>query len=115
MIIRLLGPLELTGPNGAVALSSAGQRTLVARLAVKPGETVPRSALMDALWSDQAPPTATKTLHSLLARLRGQMRDAGLGELITRREPATSSLQIKEKFDDLLGIAPSCWHRPCGA
>ncbi|WP_256557327.1 BTAD domain-containing putative transcriptional regulator [Lentzea sp. HUAS12] len=87
MIIRLLGPLELTGPNGAVQLSSAGQRTLVARLALKPGETVPRSALVDALWSDEVPATATKTLHSLLARLRGQIRDAGLGELITTREP----------------------------
>ncbi|HEX7302039.1 BTAD domain-containing putative transcriptional regulator [Lentzea sp.] len=87
MIIRLLGPLELTGPNGAVQLSSAGQRTLVARLAVNPGETVPRSALVDALWSDEVPATATKTLHSLLARLRGQIRDAGLGELITTREP----------------------------
>ena len=86
-MIRLLGPLELTGPNGAVHLSSAGQRTLVARLALKPGETVPRSALVDALWSDEAPATATKTLHSLLARLRGQIRDAGLGELITTREP----------------------------
>ncbi|HUQ54421.1 BTAD domain-containing putative transcriptional regulator [Lentzea sp.] len=87
MIIRLLGPLELTGPNGAVQLTSAGQRTLVARLAVHPGETVPRSALVDALWSDEVPATATKTLHSLLARLRGQIRDAGLGELITTREP----------------------------
>ncbi|GLY48163.1 BTAD domain-containing putative transcriptional regulator [Lentzea sp. NBRC 102530] len=87
MIIRLLGPLELTGPNGAVQLSSAGQRTLVARLALNPGETVPRSALVDALWSDEAPATATKTLHSLLARLRGQIRDAGLGELIMTREP----------------------------
>ncbi|SMD21615.1 BTAD domain-containing putative transcriptional regulator [Lentzea albidocapillata] len=87
MIIRLLGPLELTGPNGAVQLSSAGQRTLVARLALNPGETVPRSALVDALWSDEVPASATKTLHSLLARLRGQIRDAGLGELITTREP----------------------------
>ncbi|WP_329788360.1 BTAD domain-containing putative transcriptional regulator [Lentzea sp. DG1S-22] len=59
----------------------------MARLALTPGETVPRSALVDALWSDEAPATATKTLHSLLARLRGQIRDAGLGELITTREP----------------------------
>ncbi|USX50027.1 LuxR family transcriptional regulator [Lentzea sp. HUAS12] len=48
---------------------------------------MPRSALVDALWSDEVPATATKTLHSLLARLRGQIRDAGLGELITTREP----------------------------
>ncbi|MFJ5987726.1 BTAD domain-containing putative transcriptional regulator [Lentzea sp. NPDC092896] len=59
----------------------------MARLALNPGETVPRSALVDALWSGEAPASATKTLHSLLARLRGQIRDAGLGELITTREP----------------------------
>ncbi|TWP52784.1 AfsR/SARP family transcriptional regulator [Lentzea tibetensis] len=87
MIIRLLGPLELTGPNGVVPLKGAGQRTLVARLAIRPGETVQRSALIDALWSDNAPVTATKTLHSLLAHLRREMRDAGLEELITTRDP----------------------------
>jgi DNA-binding SARP family transcriptional activator len=93
VIIRLLGPLELTGPNGAVQLGSAGQRTLVARLALKPGETVPRSALVDALWSEEAPPTATKTLHSLLARLRGQIRDAGLGRRTVRSARRSSTAE----------------------
>ncbi|MCG8920929.1 BTAD domain-containing putative transcriptional regulator [Lentzea sp. CC55] len=110
MIIRLLGPLELTGPNGAVQLSSAAQRTLVARLALTPGETVPRSALVDALWSDEASASATKTLHSLLARLRGQIRDAGLGELITTREPgyvlnASTETVDAARFEALVAAA----------
>ncbi|SDH62038.1 Predicted ATPase [Lentzea fradiae] len=110
MIIRLLGPLELTGPNGTVQLSSAGQRTLMARLAVTPGKTVPKSALVDALWSDDVPATATKTLHSLLARLRGQIRDAGLGELITTREPgyvfnASADRVDVARFESLVAAA----------
>ncbi|GLZ32619.1 hypothetical protein Lesp02_48070 [Lentzea sp. NBRC 105346] len=87
MIIRLLGPVELTGPHGVVPLKGAGQRTLVARMAVRPGETVQRTALVDALWSDNAPVTATKTLHSLLAHLRKELRDAGLDEVIATRDP----------------------------
>jgi predicted ATPase/DNA-binding SARP family transcriptional activator len=85
--VRLLGPMEITGPRGSVPLRGPGQRTLVARLALRPGEAVPRSALLSALWSDDAPPTATKTLHSHLAHLRRELREADLGELITTRDP----------------------------
>lgn len=97
--IRLLGPVEVTGPDGRVALHGCGQRTLIARLALRPGETVSRAALIDALWSEQAPPTATKTLHSHLARLRHQLREAGLDGVIATRDPGYLLLIAAEAVD----------------
>jgi predicted ATPase/DNA-binding SARP family transcriptional activator len=97
--IRVLGPVELTGPNGWVKLHGAGQRTLIARLGMSPGETVSRDGLIDALWGEVAPPTATKTLHSHLAHLRHQLRDAGLAELIVTRAPGYALLAPVDAVD----------------
>src|SRR5262245_16811307 len=83
--IRVLGPVELIGPGGRVALHGGGERTLLARLGLSPGQTVSVAALIDALWADAAPPTAIKTLRSHLARVRGRLREAGLADLIATR------------------------------
>ncbi|MET0234333.1 MAG: BTAD domain-containing putative transcriptional regulator [Kibdelosporangium sp.] len=85
--VLLLGALEVTGSLGTVAVHGAGHRTLVARLAAHPGETVPAYALIEALWGESFPITAIKTLHSHLARLRRDLRAAGLDGLITTRSP----------------------------
>ncbi|MBP2329575.1 DNA-binding SARP family transcriptional activator/Flp pilus assembly protein TadD [Kibdelosporangium banguiense] len=97
--IRLLGPVEVTGPDGCVVLHGGGQRTLIARLALHPGETVSRAALIDALWPERAPPTATKTLNSHLARLRRQLRDVGLEGVIATRDPGYVLLTAAEAVD----------------
>lgn len=86
MEIHLLGPVDVVGPDGLVELRGGGQRTLIARLALPPGRTVPREALIDALWTDTAPPAAPKTLHSHVAHLRRQLRTAGLADLIATRD-----------------------------
>lgn len=83
--ICLLGPTEIAGSGGMVELHGSGQRTLIARTASPPGKTVTRTALIDALWDDAGPPAAPKTLHSHLARLRRQLREAGLTDLIATR------------------------------
>jgi predicted ATPase/DNA-binding SARP family transcriptional activator len=85
--VLLLGSLEVSGSLGSVAVSGAGQRTLLARLAAHPGETVPAHALIEALWGESFPITAIKTLHSHLARLRRDLRSAGLDGLIATRQP----------------------------
>jgi DNA-binding SARP family transcriptional activator len=97
--IRVLGPLEMVGPRGPVVLHGYAQRTLLARLGVRPGETVARGALIDALWSDTAPAKATKTLHSHVAHLRREMREAGLPGLIATRDPGYALLVPAEAVD----------------
>jgi predicted ATPase/DNA-binding SARP family transcriptional activator len=85
--VLLLGSLQVTGSLGSVPVNGAGHRTLMARLAAHPGETVPAYALIEALWGDSFPITAIKTLHSHLARLRRDLRAAGLDGLIATRPP----------------------------
>ncbi|WP_340682738.1 BTAD domain-containing putative transcriptional regulator [Amycolatopsis coloradensis] len=97
--IRLLGPLEMAASRVPVVLHGPVQRTLVARLGIRPGETVSREALVDALWGESPPPTSTKTLHSHLARLRHQLQNAGLAGLIAARGPGYALLAPAEAAD----------------
>ena len=85
--LRLLGPLEATGPGGALRLSGGRQRALLALLALRAPAVGSRAQLVDALWGTEPPPTAVKTLHSHLARVRQAMAPAGLGRLLVTAEP----------------------------
>jgi predicted ATPase/DNA-binding SARP family transcriptional activator len=84
--VRVLGPVEISGPHGPVALRGRGHRTLLARLALRPGQPVASSALIDALW-DEAPPTAPKTLRSHVAHMRRDLRAADVLNMIVTRDP----------------------------
>jgi len=97
--IRVLGPVEVAGPNGLVDLRGRGQRTLVARLALQPGTTVSQDTLVKALWSQTPPPTAVKTLHSHMARLRHQLRQAGVTDVIATRDPGYVLLAEQDEVD----------------
>ncbi|GAA2261175.1 BTAD domain-containing putative transcriptional regulator [Glycomyces scopariae] len=76
MRVELLGPLRITGDDGAEVPVPAGrQRALLARLALDPGRHVTADALIDALWPDEAPANAAGALHTQLSRLRRVLGD----------------------------------------
>lgn len=85
--LRLLGPLEATGPGGALCLAGGRQRALLALLALRAPAVVSRARLVDALWGTEPPPTAVKTLHSHLARVRQALDRVGLGRSLVTVEP----------------------------
>jgi predicted ATPase/DNA-binding SARP family transcriptional activator len=85
--VRLLGLLEVSGPNGVLRLPGARQRAIVALLALRAPGVVSRPQLVDGLWGPTPPPTAVKTLHSHIARIRRALAGVGLGELLVTREP----------------------------
>lgn len=70
MDLRVLGPVEVVGHQGQVALGGPQRRLLLALLAARAGEVVSADALADALWGDEPPPAATVVLQSQLSRLR---------------------------------------------
>jgi|GEM_PF-1092676 len=82
--LRLLGPFELVAggpPGGAAAtleIGSVKQRAVLAVLALHANQVVSRDALLDRLWPDEPPTSATLTLRSLVSRLR-RVLDAGDG------------------------------------
>jgi DNA-binding SARP family transcriptional activator/pimeloyl-ACP methyl ester carboxylesterase len=71
MQVRLLGPIEIDADDGgSIVLSAAKERSLVAALALAGGATVSTDSLIAALWGDDPPNAARKTLQTYVWNLR---------------------------------------------
>jgi len=84
--VRVLGPVEVTGPLGRARLIGARQRAVVGLLALSAGAVLPRWRLVDALWGEDPPRTAIKSLHSHVARVRQALDACGLAGLLVTRD-----------------------------
>ena len=78
----MLGPLEALGPSGSVRVGGGKQRLLLAVLVLHAGELVSRTALIDALWPEDPPPSAAQTVESYVSRLRAAIRVAGAADQV---------------------------------
>jgi DNA-binding SARP family transcriptional activator len=67
---RILGPLEVSDETGPIALGGQRQRALLAILLLDVGRVVAMDRLVDLLWGEDAPKTATASLQNTVARLR---------------------------------------------
>ena len=68
--VRLLGTLEVLRSGEAVPLAAMKERSLLAVLALHPGELVSAERLAEALWGESPPPGAPATLQSYVSKLR---------------------------------------------
>jgi DNA-binding SARP family transcriptional activator len=76
---RLLGPLEVVDDGGGrVDIGGRQPRTLLAVLLVAEGRRVTLDAVVDALWGDDPPASATGTVQSYVSRLRRRFGDERL-------------------------------------
>lgn len=82
---RLLGTLEVEGDAGLVALGGPKERAALALLALRSGRVVSADALVAALWGEDAPRTAVKTLQTYVFRLRRSLAAAGGEAIVTTR------------------------------
>lgn len=83
-VIHLVGPLAVVSPDGSsTTIPQAQQRTVLASLALAGARGVSVDDLVDHVWSGDAPPSAKKTLHGYVARLR---RRLGGDAIRTRQE-----------------------------
>jgi DNA-binding SARP family transcriptional activator len=78
---RILGPLEVSDETGHVALGGPKQRGLLAILVLEAGRVVATDRLIDLLWGEEPPKTATASLQNAIGRLR---RALGADVLETR-------------------------------
>lgn len=85
--VRVLGPVQVTGPGGLARLGGAIPRALLGLLALRTGLVVPAESLIDALWGEDAPRTARRTLQSHVCRLRRALDACGLPDALVTREP----------------------------
>jgi DNA-binding SARP family transcriptional activator len=67
---RILGPLEVSDETGPLLLGGRKQRAVLAMLLLEPGRIVSVDRLIDALWGEQPPRTATTSLQNFISQLR---------------------------------------------
>src|SRR4051794_7848003 len=70
MEFRILGPLDVVDGKQVVGLPAAKHRTLLAMLLLNANEVVSTGRLIEALWEDEPPPRAQKTLQVYVSQLR---------------------------------------------
>ena len=76
MEFLILGPLEVRDEDGTVALGGIKSRAVLAILLLHANEPVSAERLSFALWGDDAPASAVKTVQAYVSRLRKALRDA---------------------------------------
>ena len=79
MEFRILGPLEVLDQGRPVALPGGRGRALLALLILHAGEVVSADRLIDELWGESPPPTATTALQGLVSTLRKRLEPARVG------------------------------------
>jgi predicted ATPase/DNA-binding SARP family transcriptional activator len=75
MEFGILGPLEVRADGRAVQLGGARPRAVFAVLALHANQPVSAERLAVALWGEDAPPSAVKTVQVYVARLRKAVGD----------------------------------------
>jgi WD40 repeat protein/DNA-binding SARP family transcriptional activator len=78
MDFRILGPLEVRSDPGVVALGGVKPRAVLAMLLLNANEPVSSERLATALWGDDAPPGAVKTVQVHVSRLRKALDEPDL-------------------------------------
>ncbi|MCD6014488.1 MAG: transcriptional activator domain [Solirubrobacterales bacterium] len=83
--VRLLGSVEALVDGHSLALGGSKQRGVVAMLALRANTTLSGDELIDGLWGDDLPASATKNLHVYVSRLRKALGESGAeAEILTR-------------------------------
>src|SRR5262245_34718574 len=75
MEFLILGPLEVRDERGPVALGGSKPRAIVALLLLNANRPVSAERLALALWGEDAPARAIKTLQVHVSRLRKALGD----------------------------------------
>jgi YVTN family beta-propeller protein len=78
---RILGPLEVVDEGRPVSIRRGKERALLIYLLLRANEIVPSGQLIDALWDERPPTTASKILQNAVSHLR---KELGNGRLLTR-------------------------------
>ncbi len=96
----MLGPLEVRtdgDPGETLEVGGVRLRALLIMLALRPGQFVPASQLIDGLWAQAAPAGAANALQALVSRLRRALPDA-----VIESRPAGYQLALDPQATDIV-------------
>ncbi|SFR28090.1 DNA-binding transcriptional activator of the SARP family [Lentzea waywayandensis] len=68
--VQVLGPVRAWHDGQEIELGPAGRRAVLGLLALAGGRVVPRADLVDALWGENPPPSATNVIQTYVKHLR---------------------------------------------
>jgi predicted ATPase/class 3 adenylate cyclase len=109
----VLGPLEVVRDDERVRLGSGQQRRLLAMLVVHANEVVSSDRLVDVLWGDQVPRSATHTLQGLVSRLRATLGDDRLETRPPGYRLRLASVEVDAlRFEELVRIGLGAAEQP---
>src|SRR3712207_4634040 len=78
MEIRVLGHIEASAKGHPVALGGSKQRALLAMLALEVNRAVPLQRIVEGLWGEEPPASATKMVQNYVWRLRKALGGGGV-------------------------------------
>jgi YVTN family beta-propeller protein len=96
MQFRVLGPLEVVEDGRPLLLGGPKQRAVMALLVLQANRPVSKDRLIDAIWGERPPASASHTLDSYISRLRRL-----LGPDRLERRPAGYELRVEAGELDL--------------
>jgi DNA-binding SARP family transcriptional activator len=70
MEFRVLGPFEVRDGDREISIGAFRQRAVLALLTIHAGQTLSTDRIIDEIWAGSPPPSALKTLHAYISRLR---------------------------------------------
>ena len=94
---RILGPLEVVDGDTPVPLSGRNQRALLALLLLRSGRPLSSERLVNELWGEHPPRTATTSLQNTISQLRKL-----LGHDLLHTRPAGYVLELDDDQLDLV-------------
>ena len=98
---KILGPLEVSGPDGPIDLGKTRPREVLVHLVMSANRVVSATRLIELLWGETPPQQATATLHTYIAQLRRSLAvlPGGENRLETRRPGYVLNVDPAESDD----------------
>ena len=100
--IALLGPVEVRLGGELVSLAGERERALLAVLALRANESRPLDSLVNDLWGDDPPPTASKMIQIVVSHLRQKLAPIGSTEAMLVTSGGGYQLRIEPDCVDAL-------------
>jgi len=75
MRFGVLGPVQISDKGRRLSVGGPKQRTVLALLIARTGESVSTDALMQGVYGDDAPPGSRRSVQTYISNLRGEIGD----------------------------------------